>query len=210
MARRKKGVNYNFILIVLGLAAGVWFAADFYFNVYRHPQKEVAVEQVATTTAPSEKSATTSEAAAPVLENGFKNETWRDARLGIEFQYPVFAAGDQGCPKLEKTDGGFSLGIFYFLESAARGSLADFVDGQLMGMTVDSRADISVAGKPAKKIDYETAGMGFSGSAVFLENGEKFYEFGFLANESSTECGGIDDYEDRVYQSVISTLKFTN
>lgn len=209
MVRRKKGFNYNFILIVLALVAITWFAADYYFNVYRAAPKKTAVE-VVTLPAAQDKKPAVVETVALVLENGFKNETWRDAQLGIEFQYPVFAAGDPKCPKLEKTDGGFSLGIFYFLKSAASGSLADFVDGQLLGMTIDSRADISVAGKPAKKIDYETAGMGFNGSAVFLENDAKFYEFGFLANESSAKCGGVDDYEDRVYQSMISTLKFTN
>jgi hypothetical protein len=210
MARRKKGFNYNFILIVLAIVGGTWIAADFWFNVWRHPQKEAAVEAPAVVPAVKTETPAAVETVAPVLENGFKNETYRDERFGFELQYPVFAAGDPQCPKLEKTEDGFSLGIFSFLVAAKLGTLDEFIDSELQGMAVDGKKTITVGGNAAIKADYQTGGMGWYGSSVFIERRDKFFEFGLLANESSAKCGGTDDYADRVYQLVISTLKFTN
>jgi hypothetical protein len=67
-----------------------------------------------------------------------------------------------------------------------------------------------IAGRPAVKTDYETAGMGWYGSSTFVENNGQILEFGLLANESSEKCGGVENYEDLVYQSARSTLKFNN
>jgi hypothetical protein len=67
-----------------------------------------------------------------------------------------------------------------------------------------------VAGQSAIKSVYQTQGMGWYGSFVYLEHGGRFFEFGLLANEKAEKCNGVNDYEDRVYQSIISTLKFTD
>lgn len=211
MARRKKRFNFVFLLIGLALVAATWFAADFYFNNYQNRQKEIVpVEIVDEPAAKTEKPAAAKEDDSPALENGFKSETYRDGRFGFEFQYPVFAAGDSRCPKIEKTSDGFSLGNFSFLAIAKSGALADFIDSELQGMSIDDRKTITVGGVAAENIDYQTGGMGWYGSDTFIEHNGKFFEFGLLANESSDKCGGIDDYEDRVYQAVISTLKFTD
>jgi hypothetical protein len=211
MPRRKKRKNFKFILIALAIAGGVWVAADFWFNVWRAAPKEVGTEEAAAIpVAPIGKPATSSEEVAPALENGFKSEIYRDAALGFELRYPAFAGDDVQCPKLEKTADGFSLGMFSFLVVGKQGNLDEFIASELQGMAADDKKTIMIDGNPATKIDYQAGGMGWYGSTTFIEYGGKFFEFGLLANESSAKCGGIDDYEDRVYQSVISTLKFAN
>ena len=209
MPRRKKRKKFNSILILLALAGGMWVAADYYFNVYRAPKKEVVIENTAINPAAQNKNTEIKEQTAPVFDNGFKNETYRDDRYGFEFQYPVTVAADSRCPKLEKTGDGFSLGSFSLAVSGGQGPLADYIDRQLSGMEVEKKENITVAGHPAIRADYQTAGMGWYGSSVFImDTNGKYFEFGLLANESGEKCGGIDDYEDRVYQSMIATLKF--
>jgi len=77
-------------------------------------------------------------------------------------------------------------------------------------MDINKTQNITVGGVDALQVDYQTQGMGWNGSSVFIAHNDKFYEFGILANTSAQSCGGVDDYADRVYRSVISTLKFTN
>ncbi|MFA6376894.1 MAG: hypothetical protein WCX69_05860 [Candidatus Paceibacterota bacterium] len=210
MPRRKKRNNFNLILILLALAGGIWVAADYYFNVYRAPKKEVTVENTVIDAAAQNEKPKAKEESAPVLENGFKSEIYRDDRYGFEFQYPVTAVADGRCPKLEKTDDGFSLGAFSLVLGSGQGLLEDYMNQQLVGMEVEKKENIAVAGHPAIKVNYQTAGMGWYGSSVFVMDGNgKYFEFGLLANESGEKCGGVDDYEDQVYQSVIATLKFT-
>jgi hypothetical protein len=207
MARRKKGVNYNFILIILALAIGGWIAVDFYLNVYRHPQEKVEVEIVATEPEREEKQEQTPESAAPAPENGLTAEIYRDDRYGIEFQYP-FAANDARCPKLEKNDDGFSLGDLYFFAGASNETMDDFMARQLQGMEIENQENIAVSGRDAVKIDYQTPKAGLYGSSVFVQNAGRVFEFGLLAGETFKNCGGVDDYGDRLYRSVIATLKF--
>ena len=189
------------------LVAGTWLAADYYFNIAgKSPEKKPAEPSA---TAPIQKEVVVAEKQIAVAD-GFKAEAYKDERYGFEFQYPVFAKNDPQCAKLEKTDTGVSLGIFSLSVVDAKVPLADFISSELEGMNIDSRADIIVAGMPATKIDYVTAGMGFNGSSVFFEKGNKIFEFGLLANEPFSKCGGTDDYEDQVYQLVILTLKTVN
>ena len=186
-------------------------AADFYFNVYTHSQKAPAVKVVETKAPETASKPAETQKAVLVPENSaFEIQTYRDGRFGFEFQYPVAVKDAAQCPKIEKTDDGFSMGMFSFSLSAKNVPLADFVESELQGMTIDSRNSITVAGQPATKADYQTGGMGWSGSDTFIEHNGKIFEFGLLANESSAKCGGADDYEDQVYQAVISTLKFDN
>lgn len=206
--RRKKGFNLNFILIALLLAVGAWAAADYYFNVWQKRPDQAPVAK--TVPLAVEKTEPAKKETAPAADEKFEMKTYRDDRLGFELQYPVALKDPQSCPALEKTADGFSLGIFNFSANDKSGALDDFINSELEGMTVDNRSDITVAGLSAKKVDYETTGMGFSGSDVFVENNGKIFEFGFLANEASAGCGGVDDYPDRVYQSVTASLKFTN
>ena len=195
----------------MALAGGAWIAADYYFNVYRAPKKEVATENTAINVTAQNGKTEIKEESLPVLDNGFKNETYRDDRYGFEFQYPVTSAADARCPKLEKTDNGFSLGAFSLAVGDWQGSLADYMDRELTGMEVEKKEAIVVAKHPAIKVDYQTAGMGWYGSSFFIMgDNSKVFEFGLLANESGDKCGDIDDYEDRVYQSVILTLRLNN
>jgi|GEM_PF-814360 len=209
--RKKKGNYFNFILIALAIMVGGYIALDFYLNVYRHPQKSEPVSETAITpSVQKQELSVKKEEAAPESKNGFALRTYRDDRYGFEFQYPVFSGNDPQCPVLAKTDDGLSVGIFSFIVSDRQGAFEEFVVRQLEGMEIDGRTELTVGGKPAVRADYQTAGMGWSGSSVFIDDGKKFIEFGLLANESGERCGNSDDYEDRVYQSVISTLKFTN
>jgi hypothetical protein len=208
MARRKKKFNFNKLLIGAVLIIGTWFAADYYFNTWL-PSRKAAPKPVAVETAAPKTIPAAAKKDLAVSADGFTVKTYRDDVSGFEFDYPVSATNDSRCAKLEKTDEGLSLGIFSLSVSAAKDQMTDFINSELEGMTIDSRVDITVAGKPAVKIDYETSGMNWNGSIIFVENGGKIFEFGLLANEASAKCNGVSDYEDRVYQSVISTLKFT-
>ena len=174
MARRKKKKwNSNFILVILAIGVGAWIAADFWFNIYKHPQKEDSFEPVAVEPAAPDQKTVVVENSAPVLENGFKKEIYRDERYGFEFQYPITAAADARCPKLEKTEDGLSLGIFSG-RGAGQGALADYTDRQLEGMEIEKRESLTVAGQNAVQVDYQTAGMGWYGSSVFIEGKTKF------------------------------------
>lgn len=212
MARRKKR-NYNFNWIVAGLAVGVfaWIASDFYFNVYRHPQEKADIIEVAdnpeTESAPPPEQI--SEESAPASEDGFVLATYRDDRWGLELRYPT-VAGDARCPSPQKTEDGFSLGNFYFFAGSENETLEDFMARQLQGMEVESRENINAAGRPAVKTSYQTPKAGLYGSSVFLENNGWMFEFGLLAKEAAEKCGGADDYDERLYQSVISTLEFAD
>lgn len=212
MARRKKR-NYNFNWIVAGLAVGVfaWIAADFYFNVYRYPQEKVDVVEVAddpeTESAPPPEQA--AEEGAPASEDGFVLATYRDDRWGVELRYPT-VAGDARCPAPQKNDDGFSLDNFYFFAGGQNEALEDFMARQLQGMEVESRENINTAGRPAVKANYQTPKAGLYGSSVFVENDGRPFEFGLLAKEAAEKCGDADDYDERLYQSVISTLKFAD
>jgi hypothetical protein len=79
---------------------------------------------------------------------------------------------------------------------------------QLQGMEVESRENINAAGRPAVKTSYQTPKAGLYGSSVFIENAGRVFEFGMLAKEAAEKCGGADDYDERLYQSAIATLKF--
>lgn len=211
MVRRKKNNGFNWV--IAGLAVGIfaWIAADFYFNVYRHPQKEVEIIEVA--------DGHKGEFAPPVdpiavddilaSEDGFVLAVYRDDRYGIEFKYPT-VAGDARCPAPQKNEEGFWLGEMYFFAADAGEKMEDFMVWQLQGMEVQRRDNITVAGAMAAKVDYQTAGMGRYGSSVFIENNGKLFEFGLLAGEGAEKCGDADDYDDRLYQSVIATLKFND
>jgi len=209
MGRRKKKSKLNTILVVLALGAIAWVGADYYSNVWQKkpaqaPEPEPAgqVEVKESVPAPEK----------PIVaqESGFKTETYRDERFGFEFQYPVPVRDDPQCAKIIKTDDGFSLGIFSLYVTGGEGLLQDYINEQLAGMTVEKREAVALGGQPAVKIDYQTAGMGWYGSDTFVEHSGKFLDFGLLANEAANKCGGDEHYEDRVYQSVLSTLKFTD
>ena len=176
MARRKKKFNFNKLLIGAVLIIGALFAADYYFNTWlpsrKAAPKPVAVEMVVPKSVPV---AVKKDLA--VYTDGFIAKIYRDDAQGFEFDYPVSAADDPQCAKLEKTDDGLSLGIFSLSVSASKDPMSDFINSELEGMTVDSRADITVAGRSAVKIDYETPGMGWNGSSVFVENGGKIFEY---------------------------------
>ncbi len=210
MARRKKR-NYNFNWIIAGLGVGVfaWIAADFYFNVYRHPQEKVDIVEVADN--PETESAPpigeTVQNDAPASEDGFVLATYRDDRWGVELRYPT-VAGDARCSPPQKTEDGFSLDDFYFFAGGENEALEDFMARQLQGMEVESRENISVGGRPAVKTSYQTPKAGLYGSSVFVENAGRPFEFGLLAKPAAEKCGGAYDYDERLYQSVIATLKF--
>jgi hypothetical protein len=213
MPRRKKSFNFNQLVIAAVLIVATWIAADYYFNIYRHPQTETVPEEAAppatvTDTLPSVPAAQTEPEV--ISADGFVTATYRDDRYGIEFQYPVYGKEDSRCPVIEKTDSGFNLGMFSLTVSVAQGALADFVDGQLEGMEIGKNENKTVAGLPAIIVDYQTKGMGWYGIDTYIDRDGKVYDFGILANATPDKCGGIDDYEDRVYQSAISTLKFTD
>ena len=210
MARRKKKFNFNKLLIGIVLIVGTWFAADYYFNTWLLAQKAAAPKSAAVELAAPKTISAPAKKEPAASADGFVAQTYRDDARGFEFDYPVSAKNDPQCAKLEKTDDGLSLGIFSLSVNTGKGQMSDFINSELEGMTVDKRADIKVDGKPAVKVDYETSGMDWNGSSVFVENNGRIFEFGLLANEASAKCNGVEDYEDRVYQSVISTLKFTN
>lgn len=210
MPRRKKKKN-NFNWVIAALAVGIfgWIAADFYFNLYRHPQKEIETEII-----PAEEKTQDdqlSETVMPETENGFTETNYRDDRYGIEFKYPT-VLGDGRCLSPEKSENGFSLGQFYFYAGDENENIENFMDRQLQGMEIEEKENVTVgpAKIPAVKIDYQTPGMGWYGSSVFLRRGQKVFEFGMLANEISENCGGVRDYDDRVYRSVILTLEFAD
>jgi hypothetical protein len=207
MRKRKTRRNFNFILIILAVAVLGWIAADFYANIYRHPQEKDEVEIVEVETKQNEAQGQTQEDAPPEAESGLAPAFYRDDRYGIEFQYP-FAANDARCPKLEKTDDGFSLGDLYFFAGASSEAPDDFMARQLQGMEIENQENIAVAGRDAVKIDYQTPKAGLYGSSVFVQNAGRAFEFGLLAGETFKNCGSVDDYGDRLYRSVITTLKF--
>ncbi len=208
--RKKKKGDFNFILGLAALVVFGWIGIDLYFNYQKRSQKESVPPAIVAEPEQKQESVQVAEAPAVELESGFKLETWRDDRYGFEFQYPITAAVDARCPKLEKTENGFAVGAFSLIAAGKQGTLADYIDRQLEGMEVETRENLTVAGQAAVKVNYQTPGMGWYGSSVFLEGKTKFFEFGLLANEAGDKCGGIDDYEDRVYQSMISTLKFAD
>jgi len=210
MGRRKKK-NNSFGWVIAGLAVGIfgWIAMDFCVNVYRHPQEEkVEIENVANEPTQAGQNQKADEDVVG-LENGFAMELYRDDRYGIEFQYPT-VVGDARCPQLLKTQDGFSLGIFALFAGEENEGMEDFMERQLQGMEIEKQENIAVAGKNAIKVNYQAQGMGWYGSSVFMQNGGRVFEFGLLANEVPEKCGGVDNYNDQVYQSVISTFKFTD
>ncbi len=209
MPRRKKVFGFSQFIIVAVLMVAVWIAADYYFNVYRHnPTETPDPEPVADVPAPPAQTAPPAQEEL-VPEDGFRLQTYRDEVLGFEFQYPVYAQGDAKCPSVEKTENGINLGMFFFAAAKKEGELSDFIENELQGMEIGKTENITVAGQPAVKLDYQTQGMGFNGSEVFVEYDGRIYEFGILANTTALTCGGVSDYADRVYRSVITTLKFT-
>ena len=210
MPRKKKGFNFSRLMTAAVLIVGTWIAADYYFNVYRPAQKKTVTETAPVVPAATEPVAAPAVQPEPevVSADGFTAQPYRDDRYGIEFQYPVYGKEDARCPVIKKTDDGFSIGMFSLVVSEAPGELSDFVEGQLEGMTIDKNESLTVAGFSATRVDYQTQGMGWYGSDVYLKRNGKVYDFGILANATPGKCGGIDDYEDRVYQSVIATLKF--
>jgi hypothetical protein len=191
---------------VLVLVIGAWFAAD-HFGTWS--KKQVKTPEPAAPPAAKTENKLIS-APAKTEDSSFKTETYRDERFGFEFQYPVAVKDAKDCPQLEKTEDGLSLGMFTFAVSDKSGTLDDFIASELPGMEIDNKTTITVAGRTATKVDYQTMGMGWYGSNTFIEHNGKFIEFGLLANEAAAKCGGIDDYADRVYQSVLFTLKFTD
>ena len=193
----------------MALAIGGWIVADFYVNVYRRPQKEVEIENVKNESTQEGRAQQSQESIVPEPENGLAMQTYRDDRYGIEFQYPT-VVGDARCPQLLKTQDGFSLGIFALFAGEENEGMEDFMERQLQGMEIEKQENIAVAGKNAIKVNYQAQGMGWYGSSVFMQNGGRVFEFGLLANEVSEKCGGVDNYNDQVYQSVISTLKFAD
>ena len=208
MPRRKKGSRYDKFIIIAVLFVGLWIAADYYFNVYQHPRSEAPVKDAPVpVVAEPETIVPAVEKDAPALEDGFRLETYRDEKNKFEFQYPVYAQPDPKCPVIEKNDNGFNLGIFSFSISDGQGSISDFIEKELQGMEIGKTENITVAGQEAIRVDYQTRGMGWNGSAVFISRAGKFYQFGILANITAETCG---DYADRVYRSVISTIKFGN
>jgi hypothetical protein len=210
MPRRKKGFGFNQFIIMAVLVVGTWIAADWYFNVYRSSLAKNSAGAPAPAAPGPAAIPAAGEEAAPALEDGFRLETYRDADNGFEFQYPVYSQNDPGCPSLVERSDGFDLGQFSLTTSPAAGELTDFIAGQLEGMEMGESQSVAIAGLAATKVDYQTKGMGFNGSDVYIEHAGKFYDFGILANTSATTCGGVDDYADRVYRSVITTLKFTD
>lgn len=208
MARRKKNNGFNWVVAALAVGVFAWIGMDFYFNFYRHPREKVEVEIVADDPAQNDE-VLPPENDAPALEDGFVLAVWRDDRYGAEFQYPT-VAGDARCLSPQKTEDGFSLGQFYFFAADAGEEMEDFMARQLQGMEIQKRDNITVADAMATKVDYQTPGMGRYGSSVFLENGGRAFEFGLLAGEAGEKCGGAPDYDDRLYQSAIATLKFAN
>ena len=198
----------------MALAAGVfgWIGMDFYFNFYRQAQKETDVEIVEVQESESIKQVRPArENIAPEPENGFSLAVYRDDRYGIEFQYPTIA-DDARCPAPQKNDDGFSLGQCYFFAGRAGEAMEDFMARQLQGMEIENQEIIAVGGNqiPAIKADYQTSGMGWFGSSVFIDCERGVFEFGILANEIAENCGGARDYDDRVYQSAIATLKLAD
>lgn len=212
MGRRKKRANLKLALLGLALLAAGWFGADFFNGNFGKAGQPPAA-------APEQPPAADEPVATPESEKmtdggndpQFVLETYRNDKYGFELQYPVLKNGAPGCPSLQENADGFSLGIFNFTayETAGR-ALADFVADELAGMNIETRTALAIADKPAARIDYQTTGMGFSGSSVFLEHGGYFFEFGLLVNTAPAVCGGQTGYEDKVYQSVISSLKFAD
>lgn len=217
MPRKKKTLKFSHAAIAAVLIIGTWIAADYYFNFYRHSPKVDVNREIdgnTDTVANNLKEQPNQEPEEVLPEvvssDGFATEIYNDSRYGIEFQYPVYSKQDLNCPVLNKTDSGFSIGIFSLTVSQAEGDLDNFINEQLEGMLIEKDQKLTVAGQAARQVDYQTQGMGWYGSDTYFEYGGKFYDFGILANATPGKCGGIDDYEDRVYQSVISTLKFIN
>jgi hypothetical protein len=212
MARRKKKNNdFNWIIAVLAVGIFGWIAMDFYANVYRHPREESGGDtenvEVQTEIPGAKQIEPAREEAALEINDGLIMAAYRDDRYGVEFQYPT-ADDDARCPILEKTDEGFSLGTFYLFAGDKDEPMEDFIQRQLEGMEIVNREDIAIDGRNAAKIDYQTQGMGWYGSSVFAENQNRVLEFGLLANEMAEKCGGVDNYNDLLYQSVVSSLKF--
>ncbi len=210
MPRRKHNFNFNRFAVIAALFVGGWIAIDYYLNVFRHPQiEETAVEKSITPAADAPETESDSQPQPEVVSSdGFTVETYRDDRYGFEFQYPVYGQPDSRCPEIKKTETGFELGIFSLTVDSAEDTLDDFVASQLEGMEIEKNEKLTVANRPAVKVDYQTKGMGWYGSDTYIEQNGRIYDFGILANEAFDKCGGIDNYEDRVYQSVVSTLKF--
>lgn len=209
MRKRKTRRNFNFILIILAVAVLGWIAADFYANIYRHPQEKDEVEIVEVETEQNEAQGQTQEDALPEAESGLVMAFYRDDRYGVEFSYPTVAR-DARCPSLQKTDDGFLLGDFYFFAGAPNEAMDDFMARQLQGMEIENQENIAVSGRDAVKIDYQTPKAGLYGSSVFIQDSGRAFEFGLLAGETFKNCGGVDDYGDRLYRSVIATLKFSD
>ena len=209
MPRRKKKNNFNWIIAIIAVAVLGWIAVDFYFNVYRHPQEKVDIVEVAdnpeTESAPPPEQ--TAEENTPASGDGFVLALYRDDRWGVELRYPT-VAGDARCPSPQKTDDGFSLDNFYFFAGSENETQEELMARQLQGMEIESRENIDAGGRPATKVDYQTPKAGLYGSSVFVENNGRAFEFGLLAKEAAEKCGDAYDYDERLYQSAISTLKF--
>ena len=210
MPRRKKTFGFNQFIVIVVIIVGIWITADYYFNVYQHSSKGAPEQESAPIVTQPAAPVTVTDEEEPALEDGFRLETYRDENGKFEFQYPVYAQPDPACPSIKKNGNGFDLGMFSFTANEGQGTISDFIDSELQGMEINKKENITVAGLAATRIDYQTQGMGWNGSLVFVGRDGKFYEFGILANTTAEKCGGVDDYADRVYRSVTSTLKFTD
>ena len=213
MGRRKKFNWQNILIAILGIALLVWVAADFYNNSKNNKKEEEPAQNSAIETqnnikTPDQKNE--EQSLEIEKDSKFKLVIYKNSKYGFEIQYPVAVNNDPQCAKLVETQDGFSLGIFSLAVSPAAGELKDFASEQLAGMEIDNKTDLMVGGQNAIKADYQTAGMTWSGSDTFIKCGNQIFDFGLIANTAPNKCAGDASYEDKVYQSVISTLKFVN
>jgi len=218
MARRKKKFNFNKLLIGAVLIVGTWFAADYYFNTWL-PSRKTAPKPVVVETAAPKNSPSESKGEQTTITEGQTSQpdepqyqlgAYKNDHYGFELQYP-FLAGDKTCLMTGVREDGFDVGTFSFSVVDPQGKLLpNFIKDDLGGIPVDSQSTVEFGSILGTKIDY-SMGMSGYGSTTYVMHNNKIYEFGLTASGTeSTICGGDGyKYEDRVYQSVITTLKFT-
>jgi len=140
-------------------------------------------------------------------EAGFK--TYASRELGVEFAYPLPPTGCENLCNISATNSEFSVGrTNFFAENIGELSLNAFIDEKMKDYEITNRESKIIGGEEGIVVEYRFGGRGGFGEAAFLQKDKIIFMFDFTAGSFCCNKGEAI-YEDVVFESMLSTFKFT-